>query len=132
MIRRPPRSTRTDTLFPYTTLFRSVLLDRDRLAGQHRLVDAGTALDHVAIDWHLPTRAHAKTVAYVHMLKRDVLFAAVVVDAQRCLRGQPAQRFLRRSGLAAGAQPQQLADRKRVAAGKGWYTRGTHGGRRLH
>src|SRR3546814_17979562 len=26
MIRRPPRSTRTDTLFPYTTLFRSHLL----------------------------------------------------------------------------------------------------------
>src|SRR3546814_20498412 len=29
MIRRPPRSTRTDTLFPYTTLFRSVnVIDR--------------------------------------------------------------------------------------------------------
>src|SRR3546814_19150332 len=27
MIRRPPRSTRTDTLFPYTTLFRSVRRD---------------------------------------------------------------------------------------------------------
>src|SRR3546814_12651827 len=26
MIRRPPRSTRTDTLFPYTTLFRSLML----------------------------------------------------------------------------------------------------------
>src|SRR3546814_8946305 len=26
MIRRPPRSTRTDTLFPYTTLFRSIFL----------------------------------------------------------------------------------------------------------
>src|SRR3546814_20405330 len=26
MIRRPPRSTRTDTLFPYTTLFRSAVL----------------------------------------------------------------------------------------------------------
>src|SRR3546814_17182024 len=26
MIRRPPRSTRTDTLFPYTTLFRSCLI----------------------------------------------------------------------------------------------------------
>src|SRR3546814_21128293 len=26
MIRRPPRSTRTDTLFPYTTLFRSLRL----------------------------------------------------------------------------------------------------------
>src|SRR3546814_3662938 len=31
MIRRPPRSTRTDTLFPYTTLFRS---PGGRLAGQ--------------------------------------------------------------------------------------------------
>src|SRR3546814_1340837 len=27
MIRRPPRSTRTDTLFPYTTLFRSTVRD---------------------------------------------------------------------------------------------------------
>src|SRR3546814_17939888 len=27
MIRRPPQSTRTDTLFPYTTLFRSLRLD---------------------------------------------------------------------------------------------------------
>src|SRR3546814_7775594 len=27
MIRRPPRSTRTDTLFPYTTLFRSMLAE---------------------------------------------------------------------------------------------------------
>src|SRR3546814_8710892 len=29
MIRRPPRSTRTDTLFPYTTLFRSLRLLRE-------------------------------------------------------------------------------------------------------
>src|SRR3546814_19845363 len=29
MIRRPPRSTRTDTLFPYTTLFRTVLQPRE-------------------------------------------------------------------------------------------------------
>src|SRR3546814_1624129 len=29
MIRRPPRSTRTDTLFPYTTLFRSDIVARD-------------------------------------------------------------------------------------------------------
>src|SRR3546814_1754292 len=27
MIRRPPRSTRTDTLFPYTTLFRSIIVE---------------------------------------------------------------------------------------------------------
>src|SRR3546814_8066082 len=30
MIRRPPRSTRTDTLFPYTTLFRSIAPDKRR------------------------------------------------------------------------------------------------------
>src|SRR3546814_11859620 len=30
MIRRPPRSTRTDTLFPYTTLFRSCFDQRHR------------------------------------------------------------------------------------------------------
>src|SRR3546814_12712471 len=30
MIRRPPRSTRTDTLFPYTTLFRSRRKPRNR------------------------------------------------------------------------------------------------------
>src|SRR3546814_19111358 len=39
MIRRPPRSTRTDTLFPYTTLFRSAVVVQfqllDRLTGFH-------------------------------------------------------------------------------------------------
>src|SRR3546814_19992730 len=38
MIRRPPRSTRTDTLFPYTTLFRS---DGVRLAVHRRQHDDG-------------------------------------------------------------------------------------------
>src|SRR3546814_20832981 len=33
MIRRPPRSTRTDTLFPYTTLFRSATASADAPAG---------------------------------------------------------------------------------------------------
>src|SRR3546814_5769075 len=33
MIRRPPRSTRPDTLFPYTTLFRSVRRSPDRILG---------------------------------------------------------------------------------------------------
>src|SRR3546814_9279027 len=47
MIRRPPRSTRTDTLFPYTTLFRShadglevVLDDAAQLGDQRRHVHA--------------------------------------------------------------------------------------------
>src|SRR3546814_12972154 len=36
MIRRPPRSTRTDTLFPYTTLFRSPRRAADRARGEPR------------------------------------------------------------------------------------------------
>src|SRR3546814_4502396 len=43
MIRRPPRSTRTDTLFPYTTLFRSVAaLLRDQ-HGRAAVAGAGGA-----------------------------------------------------------------------------------------
>src|SRR3546814_15408190 len=37
MKRRPPRSTRTDTLFPYTTLFRSFIKPRE-LAGSTNLI----------------------------------------------------------------------------------------------
>src|SRR3546814_13370313 len=36
MIRRPPRSTRTDTLFPYTTLFRSWVKISQRLSSTRR------------------------------------------------------------------------------------------------
>src|SRR3546814_2057275 len=41
MIRRPPRSTRTDTLFPYTTLFRSPRGALARRPVQHRCPPAG-------------------------------------------------------------------------------------------
>src|SRR3546814_14234445 len=45
MIRRPPGSTRTDTLFPYTTLFRSSLLgcERGQLFGGCGLAGGGFA-----------------------------------------------------------------------------------------
>src|SRR3546814_5401036 len=67
MIRRPPRSTRTDTLFPYTTLFRSraagvdrvhagqVVLARDLLRAQvllHRHREVGAALDRGVVGDH--------------------------------------------------------------------------------
>src|SRR3546814_12708963 len=45
MIRRPPRSTRTDTLFPYTTRFRSLTMPRWSLVAALLLATAGgTAL----------------------------------------------------------------------------------------
>src|SRR3546814_15822121 len=50
MIRRPPRSTRTDTLFPYTTLFRSAFEHLVPLLRRHDdpvadLVDGAVAAD---------------------------------------------------------------------------------------
>src|SRR3546814_8876653 len=52
MIRRPPRSTRTDTLFPYTTLFRSRRVRKRRSAlpwarGSWRVISAGSNSIHV-------------------------------------------------------------------------------------
>src|SRR3546814_14867039 len=45
MIRRPPRSTRTDTLFPYTTLFRSVGAAIGLVGGGHERDAADRGLD---------------------------------------------------------------------------------------
>src|SRR3546814_20166608 len=39
MIRRPPRSTRTDTLFPYTTLFRSMVRHAEAPDGADALAE---------------------------------------------------------------------------------------------
>src|SRR3546814_14809449 len=52
MIRRPPRSTRTDTLFPYTTLFRSGRRCRhaDEAAVVHRFFEVDEDLELVLED----------------------------------------------------------------------------------
>src|SRR3546814_3269607 len=69
MIRRPPRSTRTETLFPYTTLFRSdakgregALGDRgdggeDQLAALRRKLQGGERRQPVCTDAHRRPRA---------------------------------------------------------------------------
>src|SRR3546814_14274616 len=46
MIRRPPRSTRTYTLFPYTTLFRSDIIDTKT---NETVIPLGTLLDEAAV-----------------------------------------------------------------------------------
>src|SRR3546814_16667714 len=52
MIRRPPRSTRTDTLFPYTTLFRSLRVNHPiyvvgaEIEDGRQIVDMGAYVEH--------------------------------------------------------------------------------------
>src|SRR3546814_5012107 len=68
MIRRPPRSTRTDTLFPYTTLFRSLAvvdvlpsLEPRPAAGEvHRRRGAGFRPRHAALQ-PVPGRSEEHT-----------------------------------------------------------------------
>src|SRR3546814_18216813 len=65
MIRRPPSSTRTDTLFPYTTLFRSPAKSDVHMEDVHRAVGFMAILGELEradlIDTSLPT-VHAPTL----------------------------------------------------------------------
>src|SRR3546814_11749658 len=66
MIRRPPRSTRTDTLFPYTTLFRSFHLVpaelRRRRHVAHRAVQRGGAEQRALRTLENFDRAHVERI----------------------------------------------------------------------
>src|SRR3546814_10745919 len=50
MIRRPPRSTRTDTLFPYTTLFRSIWSSVRRASGRSRQLQPPFCTARIGVD----------------------------------------------------------------------------------
>src|SRR3546814_8102118 len=62
MIRRPPRSTRTDTLFPYTTLFRSMraLVSVDRLE-IHDVTDDAVLVRNPVAAVHVARRSEEHT-----------------------------------------------------------------------
>src|SRR3546814_4041628 len=101
MIRRPPRSTRTDTLFPYTTLFRSHVDDIDGDVGQlgtegsRQIVAAAFDQDQVE------RRKGAVQLPYRRKVYRSVLAdrrvrASAGLDAQYPLgrqRSRPGQEF---------------------------------------
>src|SRR3546814_17058707 len=72
MIRRPPRSTRTDTLFPYTTLFRSASYtkgSRERMQGL--LADHGLKRTVLADSWQEALGASSQGSAALTVLPLD-------------------------------------------------------------
>src|SRR3546814_16506180 len=80
MIRRPPRSTRTDTLFPYTTLFRSgcydLLHDRLLLVERSRTKmgaegESCSGIDDPKLDTLLPADAVAQLREDVEMRSEE-------------------------------------------------------------
>src|SRR3546814_5236077 len=60
MIRRPPRSTRTDTLFPYTTLFRSYALVPSPYREADERHPEGTRQRHQEVQHALSVRRHCR------------------------------------------------------------------------
>src|SRR3546814_1500429 len=75
MIRRPPRSTRTDTLFPYTTLFRSELLAR--LEEDALLAVESQRQDRIAVD--------VADALSLHRFAPDFAQTAIVIAALAAL-----------------------------------------------
>src|SRR3546814_13928173 len=94
MIRRPPRSTRTDTLFPYTTLFRSESAWPG--AAQAAVVKEATFGDF--LEEVLRTEAEARRVRAREMAARVAGFPAI-----KTLEGYD-------FGFATGAPRKQLLD----------------------
>src|SRR3546814_8345952 len=83
MIRRPPRSTRTDTLFPYTTLFRSAVSAAHPLAAQIIPADVEADFDrHVkAMEFKVDELDDATFDSQVaQSVDRSLILAGVTTD----------------------------------------------------
>src|SRR3546814_18939579 len=120
MRRRPPRSTRTDTLFPYTTLFRS-----DLVIANHALVmvnaargrEAGNAATRIVFDegHHLFDAADSTFAA--------ALTGQDTIELRPCIIGPDGKPRGRRRGvsarLSACAASQDAGRAAARAAGKG-------------
>src|SRR3546814_114447 len=112
MIRRPPRSTRTDTLFPYTTLFRSDLglaLPGAVLHQDHHPFDPGDqvhrtahALDHLA--GHHPV-GQVALVGDLHRAEDRQVDVAAPDHGKRVVATAIAGPGARGDGLLAGVDP---------------------------
>src|SRR3546814_6832623 len=87
MIRRPPRSTRTDTLFPYTTLFRS---DEGRVAISALAVGCIQAcLDH-CVQYSQDRNAFGKPIGSNQGVAFQVADLAVMAETARLITYQAA------------------------------------------
>src|SRR3546814_12586863 len=108
MIRRPPRSTRTDTLFPYTTLFRSVMLSGRGEANAQRseqiMAGSGLGTTIVRASW------------FNQNFSEGILLPAVLSGLVALPAGQHGEPFVDADDIAdvAVAALTDIRDRKRT------------------
>src|SRR3546814_19842141 len=140
MIRRPPRSTRTDTLFPYTTLFRSYDNSAQGARNQHPggwiKRPVFLAIEH-GLDraGDLLAKLHAPLVEGVDLHQNGVCEGAVLVKGDmRDKRGwvPPVQQYGGGRPVAGkGLSPaKRREDRQSGGEGKGGTERVDYGGSR--
>src|SRR3546814_17741939 len=110
MIRRPPRSTRTDTLFPYTTLFRSDDRQRRRVLPRRLLDDRAQGGDD---DAQRAAMRHDQRRVVVLLRRaqdpRDAALGALDELAERLALGRIVEPVERRRGGADQAAEETLA-----------------------
>src|SRR3546814_11452452 len=129
MIRRTPRSTRTDTLFPYTTLFRS-------LPRQPRKEGAIMADDDECPRITIEPAFQPVNRGKIKMVRRLIEQQQIRLTRQRTANGRPAELTTRR-GFGntrknnAKLQPafHNTIARKSIVMGKSGQDRVEHGGR---
>src|SRR3546814_15348929 len=121
MIRRPPRSTRTDTLFPYTTLFRS---GRDLVGRDERLaleeIDALQLIGDLDGAHRVPDRILEFLAAVGHAAIVDLeIHIALIDDILRQTAAPPIDHILR-AGAPVRTEERQVGKggvRKEKAGG---------------
>src|SRR3546814_19829837 len=119
MIRRPPRSQRTDTLFPYTTLFRSLNREpRLRIA----------AADDPAIgQGHRDAELHRIDLAQLRDIARDLAAIGLRRHLRRDL-GDQSFEFVQTAPRSECNSRPGVIDRKRVVLGRRRAISDTYGG----
>src|SRR3546814_16204619 len=118
MIRRPPRSTRTDTLFPYTTLFRSVERAQRKLSIDEASVKphpVGTNLRHIGAGEAIADRHLDDPRGQVGPLR----IADHDLDQPLGAKDERVDRIARRNAEAVGLVPAEAVARRNVGEGRG-------------
>src|SRR3546814_1386606 len=122
MIRRPPRSTRTDTLFPYTTLFRSTYnVPDDGLAEvsinnrKHAKLNANAVMhDDLDVNIYMESRFVAEPLRlYDYCLINDGGVALILTSVERAKKlGKPVIAF---SGTRSEEHTSELQSLMRIS-----------------
>src|SRR3546814_7782660 len=115
MITHPPRSTRTDTLFPYTTLFRSIRAVWQQRTPREQALSRGGAIPLiVALFWVLALRPALQTIQAAHqqlplLQAQAARLGEVILEAKALARG--------RSGIIPAGDTEQALQTSLRAVG---------------